>query len=272
MPQENIEIVRESLLAYADRGLDALAEFWDADISWRAIEGAPDDVGEMRGPEAVRRYLQDWLDMFDDVTNVPEEVLDLGDDRVVAVQHATGRAKASGVQTDIRYAVVYTLRDGKIVRGREYIDRNQALEAVGLREGAMSQRNVDVVRKAVDALSRQDADAFVASAHPEIEWEATDDRFPGFRALYRGRTGVRRWFEEAVEPWESVHNQIEEVTDVGGDRVLLDLLMTTRGGTSGVETTLRLWQALWFKDGLVVKRQGPYWTRADALEAMGLRE
>jgi ketosteroid isomerase-like protein len=134
MSQENVEIVRESLSAYTDRGLDALAEFWDADISWQAIEGAPDDVGEMHGPEAVRRYLEDWIDMFDDVTNVPEEVLDLGDDRVIAVQHATGRAKASGVQTDIRYAVVYTLRDGKIVRGREYIDRNRALEAVGLSE------------------------------------------------------------------------------------------------------------------------------------------
>ena len=134
MSQENVEVVRESLSAYVDRGLDALAEFWDADITWRAAEGALDDVGEMHGPEAVRRYLEDWIDMFDDVTNVPEEVLDLGDDRVIAVQHATGRAKASGVQTDIRYAVVYTLRDGKIVRGREYLDRAEAFEAVGLRE------------------------------------------------------------------------------------------------------------------------------------------
>src|SRR5215217_8737813 len=120
MSEENAEIVRGSLSAFTEGGLDALAEFWDADISWRAIEGAPDDVGEMHGPEAVRRYLQDWLDMFDDVTNVPEELVDLGDDRVVAVQHATGRAKASGVETEIRYAVVYTLRDGKIVRAREY--------------------------------------------------------------------------------------------------------------------------------------------------------
>jgi ketosteroid isomerase-like protein len=134
MSQKNVETVRESLSAFTDEGIDAVMEFWDAEISWRAIEGAPDDVGEMHGPEAVRRYLQDWLDMFDDVTNVPEEVLDLGDDRVVTVQHATGRARASGVQTDIRYAVVYTLRDRKIVRGREYIDLNEALEALRLRE------------------------------------------------------------------------------------------------------------------------------------------
>jgi ketosteroid isomerase-like protein len=68
------------------------------------------------------------------VTNVPEELLDLRDDRVVTVQRATGRAKTSGVQTEIRFAVVYTLRDGKILRGREYIDRKRALEAAGLGE------------------------------------------------------------------------------------------------------------------------------------------
>jgi ketosteroid isomerase-like protein len=134
MSEENVEVVRNSLIAYAERGLDAVTQFWDADINWRAIEGAPDDVGEMHGREAVRRYLQEWIDVFDNVTNVPEELIDLGDDRVLAMQHATGRAKGSGVETEIRYAVIYTVRDGKIVRGREYIDRNQALEAVGLSE------------------------------------------------------------------------------------------------------------------------------------------
>jgi ketosteroid isomerase-like protein len=134
MSRENVEIVRDSLTAFAERGLDAMVEFWDADIDWRAIVGAPDDVGEMHGPEAVRRYLPDWIDIFDNVTNVPEELLDIGEDRVLAVQRATGRAKASGVETENRYAVVYTLREGKIVRGREYMDRKQALEAAGQRE------------------------------------------------------------------------------------------------------------------------------------------
>jgi ketosteroid isomerase-like protein len=132
MSAENVEIVRASLRAPAEGGLAATAKFWDPDINWRAIEGAPDDVGEMVGAAAVLRYLQDWVDTFDDVTIVPVELMDVGDDRVVAVQHVTGRAKLSGVQTELRYAVVYTLRDGKIVRAREYRDREQALEAVGL--------------------------------------------------------------------------------------------------------------------------------------------
>ena len=34
--------------------------------------------------------------------------------------------------TDLTYATVYTIRDGKIARGREYATRAEALEAVGL--------------------------------------------------------------------------------------------------------------------------------------------
>jgi ketosteroid isomerase-like protein len=62
MSQENVEIVRRLWTAFADGGLDALEEFWSEDIDWRAMEGAPDDVGEIRGKKAMRRYLQDWLD------------------------------------------------------------------------------------------------------------------------------------------------------------------------------------------------------------------
>ena len=62
MSQENVEVVRRMLLAFSDGGLDAMAEFWDTDIDWRAAEGAIDDVGEMHGPVAVRRYIQDWME------------------------------------------------------------------------------------------------------------------------------------------------------------------------------------------------------------------
>jgi ketosteroid isomerase-like protein len=134
MSQGNVEIVRDSLKALADGGLDAAAEFWHPDIDWRAVEGALDDAGEIHGREAMRRYTQDWRDTFDNIAVTPEELLDVGDDRVVAVQHLTGRAKLSGIETELRYAVVYTFRDGKIVRGREYSDKAEALEAAELAE------------------------------------------------------------------------------------------------------------------------------------------
>jgi ketosteroid isomerase-like protein len=131
MSQQDVEIVRSALMALADGGFDALAEFLDPEINWRAMEGAPDDVGEMRGTEAARRYVEDWYETFDDFINIPEELLDAGEDHVVGVLHASGRAKLSGITTELRYAALYTLRGSKIVRIREYADREEALRAVG---------------------------------------------------------------------------------------------------------------------------------------------
>ena len=42
--------------------------------------------------------------------------------------------RASGVPAELRYAAVYTIRDGKIVRGREYLTMDDALRAAGLTE------------------------------------------------------------------------------------------------------------------------------------------
>jgi uncharacterized protein len=132
--RENVEVVRGLWQAFADGGLDALMEHFDQEVDWRAMEGAPDDVGEMHGTAAVHRYLQDWLDTFEGITTVPVELIDAGDDRVIAVLYVTGKARLSGIATELRYAVVYTLRDGKIVRGREYAERSEALKAAGLEE------------------------------------------------------------------------------------------------------------------------------------------
>jgi ketosteroid isomerase-like protein len=137
----------------------------------------------------------------------------------------------------------------------------------------MSNENVELVLQAVDAVNRVDADAFVACFHPDVEWEASDDRFPGFGGVYRGRAGVRRWLEEALDPWESVQIDVEEVTEAGDDQATLGVLMTTRGAGSGLETKLHLWQVFWVTDGKVARRQeGPYWARNEALEAVGLGE
>jgi uncharacterized protein len=133
MSQENVEIVRALFDAWERGGLDAAAEFWDPQIDWRAVEGAIDDAGPISGVDAMRAYLQEGLDLFDEVSLEPEELIDAGD-QVVAVQRVSGRGKASGIETELRFAVVYTIRNGKIVRGREYWERAQALEAVGLRE------------------------------------------------------------------------------------------------------------------------------------------
>jgi uncharacterized protein len=134
MSEENVKTVRKAAAAFKRGDLDAWIEYCTDDIEHRAVEGALDDRGPMHGKAAVRAYLQDWLDMFDDFKVEPVELIDEGGDKVIAVLRASGRAKLSGVETDMTYAVLYTFRDGKIARGREYWTRDEALEAVGLSE------------------------------------------------------------------------------------------------------------------------------------------
>jgi ketosteroid isomerase-like protein len=134
MSEENVEIVRDAAAAFNRGDLDAWFEYCADDIDYRAVEGALDDRGPMHGKDAVRAYEQDWLDMFDDFKVEPMELIDAGEDRVIAVTKISGRAKLSGVETDLTYAALYTIRDGKVARGREYWTKEQALEAAGLSE------------------------------------------------------------------------------------------------------------------------------------------
>ncbi len=101
MSQENVETVKTALDAMAQQGLEAFAEYWADDVEWRAVEGALDDRGPLRGKDACRAYVQDWLDTFDELTVEPRELIDAGTDQVVGVLHLAGRAKLSGIETHL---------------------------------------------------------------------------------------------------------------------------------------------------------------------------
>src|SRR4051794_25937823 len=93
---------------------------WAEDIDYRAIEGAIDDHGPIVGRDAMRKYLSDWFDTVDDFEFAPEEVIDAGDGTFVAMLRLSGRARGSDVPVQQHLSVVWTFRDGKMVRGREY--------------------------------------------------------------------------------------------------------------------------------------------------------
>ena len=134
MSQENVEVVTIAYEAFATGGLDRFMEHFARDVDYRAFEGAPDDRGPMHGKAAVRAWLQDWIDMFDEFRMELVELVDAGDDTLVIAERYGGRAKLSGVDTDSIVWTVLTMRDGMIAGGREYPSREQALEAVGLSE------------------------------------------------------------------------------------------------------------------------------------------
>ena len=63
-----------------------------------------------------------------------EEIADLSDGRVLAETLLTGRGKSSGVPVELHYWQLFSVTQGKIARRQVFMDRDEALEAAGLRE------------------------------------------------------------------------------------------------------------------------------------------
>ena len=70
---------------------------------------------------------------WDDWELEVQELHDAGD-RVVAVLRQRGRSKTSGMQVEMAFAQVWTLRDGLQSRMEMYSDPTEGLRAVGLAE------------------------------------------------------------------------------------------------------------------------------------------
>lgn len=100
---------------------------WSPEIEWRAIEGAPDDVGPMKGVERLKRYYGEWLELFEGIRIRATDCRDVGDKVVVAL-HVDARSRSTGMPLELDYAIVYELDEAaRVRRGREYATFDQAL-------------------------------------------------------------------------------------------------------------------------------------------------
>ena len=133
----------------------------------------------------------------------------------------------------------------------------------------MSEENVALVRKSIDALNRGDLDAWLPFHDPDVVWEALEG-VPGVGDLYRGRAGMREWIELMWTNVEDFHVETEQIAELSDDRVFIAVVITARRKGSGVPFEYRTWQIVWLADGLITRRQ-VFWTRAEALKTAGLR-
>jgi ketosteroid isomerase-like protein len=138
----------------------------------------------------------------------------------------------------------------------------------------MSEENVEVVRRIVDAHQRGDFATVYAAYDPAIEWRTGDARaaqWSDFEPVYHGHEGVRTFWRTWFAAWETVDFEYEEFIDAG-DQVLSILSQRMRGRTSGVELEWHSYGQVWtIRDGKVIRVQF-FANRDEALEAAGLSE
>jgi ketosteroid isomerase-like protein len=130
--EENVELVKRLVTAYNERSFAENSDLIDPDIVW--------DLSRLQLPDSVvhtgrgefRKLTEAWEEGFSSEHAEAEEIVDAGDRVLVMVlHHALG--KTSGIEVSLRYAMVWTFRDGRAVRMDVYATRDEALEAIGSR-------------------------------------------------------------------------------------------------------------------------------------------
>ncbi len=133
MPREHVEIVRGIFESWGRGDFKAGSELYDPHILLVLRPEFPDARAYL-GPDEIREYMRkDFLADLEDAAIVGEEFIAAGDSVVVRVnQIATG--PGSGARVGIRYYQVWTFRGSSLIRIETIREREEALEAVGLRD------------------------------------------------------------------------------------------------------------------------------------------
>ena len=130
MSQENVEIIRRGYEHFSTTGGEIRAHpelIWDvSNLGWP-------DQQIYRGPEGAMQFNAEWAAAWDDWELVPEDYIDAGE-RVVVILTQRGRSKATGIPVEMRFAQVWTLRDGQGIAMLLYGSVGEAVEAAGLSE------------------------------------------------------------------------------------------------------------------------------------------
>ena len=130
----------------------------------------------------------------------------------------------------------------------------------------MTESNVDRIRHAYDAWNRRDIEAAMAFLDEDVEWEMSG-AIVGTEAAYRGHEGVRRWWLQFLEPFDSVTIEPLEVIESRADVVLVRLSLRATG-RQGIEVDLPISHLYELRGGKAVRVRA-FMDHAAALDAAG---
>jgi len=136
MSRENVELVRQVYEAVARRESASVLALYDSEVEWdgsRLPEASLDGESVTRGHYGLRKSTRDWANAWESFEDECEELIDAGE-HVISVVTRRGRGRASGAEMSTLRAGVWTIREGKVARVVWFPTRDEALEAVGLRE------------------------------------------------------------------------------------------------------------------------------------------
>jgi ketosteroid isomerase-like protein len=121
-----VELTRRQFEAVNGRDMAALIDRCTPDAVY---DTSPDGMGSYKGPAAIRAFAEGWWGAFEELALEPEDVVDLGHGRVLAVVLQRGRPVNSTGRVQRREAYVLEWIGDMIRRVTVYSDADEGRAA-----------------------------------------------------------------------------------------------------------------------------------------------
>jgi ketosteroid isomerase-like protein len=132
MPRENFELVRRFCEDWNRGDMDAALECAHIEMEFDWSDSRGPLRGTYRGHEGLARFWTELWEAWDDFRLELGDAIECGRERLVTVTTVWARGRGSGIEIEARGAMLWTLREGKILRGKLFQTREEALEAAAL--------------------------------------------------------------------------------------------------------------------------------------------
>jgi ketosteroid isomerase-like protein len=132
MPTDNVEIVKRAYEAFNEEGSTGTLPFLHEDVVWDESALPARKPGVLRGHEGILELARQNAELWLEIRAEVEEIVDAGNDRVLAFLRAVGRGRFTGEEVVLPLSHVWVLREGKGVSVTLYLDPLRAREAAGL--------------------------------------------------------------------------------------------------------------------------------------------
>jgi ketosteroid isomerase-like protein len=130
MAESAVELIRRGNELANAGDWDAAMALLDPEVEWVIAREHP-EARVVRGREQATAYRRSWEQTMSGLRIELDDVREVGG-RVLAVGTVLGTGAESAAQIRVPLALLFTLRDGLIVRAEEYLDVAEAKRIAGV--------------------------------------------------------------------------------------------------------------------------------------------
>jgi hypothetical protein len=127
--QTNTKFVQEAYAAFGRRDIEGLLGMMTETIDWHTLGVDELPMGGLRkGKPEVARFFKEVGDSWEFERFEPRQFVAQGD-MVAVIGFSSGTSKGAGRRFSAEWVHVFTVRDGKVTRFREYTDTSELIGA-----------------------------------------------------------------------------------------------------------------------------------------------